>query len=87
MTLFRLDASIRVDGSHSRALGDLVEHEWTAAHPGDRVLRRHLGTDPIPATAWADAVVRLPPAGRPADRRPGRRRRARGRARRRAGRR
>ena len=55
MTLFRLDASIRVDGSHSRALGDLVEHEWTLAHPGDRVLRRHLGTDPVPATAWADA--------------------------------
>ncbi len=56
MTLFRLDASIRVDGSHSRALGDLVEREWTQAHPGDEVLRRHLGTDPIPATAWADAV-------------------------------
>jgi FMN-dependent NADH-azoreductase len=56
MTLFRLDASIRVDGSHSRALGDLVEHEWTAAKPGDPVVRRHLGTDPVPATAWADAV-------------------------------
>ena len=57
MPLFRLDASIRVDGSHSRALGDLVEHEWAVAHPGDRVLRRHIGTDPIPATAWADAVA------------------------------
>lgn len=56
MTLFRLDASIRVEGSHSRALGDLVESEWTLAHPGDEVLRRHLGTDPVPATAWADAV-------------------------------
>ena len=56
MTLFRLDASIRVEGSHSRALGDLVEHEWTQAHPGDEVVRRHLGTDPLPATAWADAV-------------------------------
>jgi FMN-dependent NADH-azoreductase len=56
MTLFRLDASIRVDGSHSRALGDLVEHEWRQAHPGDKVVGRHLGTDPIPATAWADAV-------------------------------
>jgi FMN-dependent NADH-azoreductase len=57
MTLFRLDASIRVDGSHSRALGDLVEQEWTAANLDGRVLRRHLGTDPIPATAWADAVT------------------------------
>jgi FMN-dependent NADH-azoreductase len=56
MTLFLLDASIRVEGSHSRALGDLVEHEWTRAHPGDKVIRRHLGADPIPATAWADAV-------------------------------
>ena len=56
MTLFRLDASIRVEGSHSRALGDLVEHEWTQARPGDDVVRRHVGTNPIPATAWADAV-------------------------------
>jgi len=57
MTLFRLDASIRVDGSHSRALGDLVEHEWTQAHPGDEVVSRHLGADPVPATAWADAAL------------------------------
>jgi FMN-dependent NADH-azoreductase len=56
MPLFRLDASIRVEGSHSRALGDLVEHEWTQARPGDDVIRRHVGTNPIPATAWADAV-------------------------------
>ncbi len=56
MTLFRLDASIRVEGSHSRALGDRVEAEWTRAHPGDTIVRRHLGTDPIPSSAWADAV-------------------------------
>jgi FMN-dependent NADH-azoreductase len=56
MTLFRLDASIRVEGSRTRALGDLVEREWTRAHPGDRVIRRHVGTDPVPATAWAEAV-------------------------------
>src|SRR3954447_24844872 len=56
MTLFRLDASIRVEGSRSRALGDLVEREWTQAHPGDEVVSRHLGADPVPATAWADAV-------------------------------
>jgi FMN-dependent NADH-azoreductase len=57
MTLFRLDASIRVEGSRSRALGDLVEREWATSHPGDEVVRRHLGTDPVPATAWADSVV------------------------------
>ena len=56
MTLFRLDASIRVEGSHSREIADLVEHEWLSAHPDDDVVRRHLGTEPVPATAWADAV-------------------------------
>jgi FMN-dependent NADH-azoreductase len=66
MTLFRLDASIRTDGSHSRALGDLVEDEWLRAHPGDEVVRRHLGTDPIPSSAWAAAVdgAYTSPAGR-----------------------
>jgi FMN-dependent NADH-azoreductase len=57
MTLFRLDASIRLEGSHSRALGDLVEREWTGAHRGDEVIRRHVGTDPVPASAWAHAVA------------------------------
>jgi FMN-dependent NADH-azoreductase len=32
-TLFRLDASIRTEGSTSRALGDIVEREWRAGHP------------------------------------------------------
>lgn len=56
MTLFRLDASWRTEGSHSRAIGDLVEQSWTERHPDETVLRRHLGTDPLPATAWAAAV-------------------------------
>ena len=56
MTLFRLDASIRVEGSASREIADIVEQEWLAAHPGDRIERRHIGVDPIPATAWAAAV-------------------------------
>ena len=56
MTLFRLDASFRVEGSHSRAVGDVVETAWTEANPGERVERRHVGTDVIPATAWGDAV-------------------------------
>ena len=56
MTLFRLDASIRVDGSHSRAIADIVEQEWTAGHPDDRIVRRHVGTEPIPATTWATAA-------------------------------
>jgi hypothetical protein len=28
MSLFRLDASIRVEGSHSRVIADIVEQEW-----------------------------------------------------------
>lgn len=56
MTLFRLDASILPATSASRELGDLVEAEWTAAHPASSVLRRDLSTDPTPATAWRDAV-------------------------------
>ena len=56
MSLFRLDASIRVEGSHSRAIADIVEQEWRDAHPGESVIRRHAGVDPIPATAWATAA-------------------------------
>jgi len=56
MTLFRLDASIRVEGSASREIADLVEQEWLAAHPGDQVERRHIGVDVLPADAWGHAV-------------------------------
>jgi FMN-dependent NADH-azoreductase len=57
MPLFRLDASIRVDGSQSREVADIVEREWRAARPDDPIVRRHVGTEPVPATAWADAVA------------------------------
>jgi FMN-dependent NADH-azoreductase len=57
MTLFRLDASIREDGSHSRAIADLVEAEWRSANPSEQILRRHIGIDPIPANAWTAAVT------------------------------
>ncbi|MEU8820908.1 NAD(P)H-dependent oxidoreductase [Actinoplanes sp. NPDC048796] len=57
MTLFRLDASIRIDGSTSREIADIVEHEWLASHPGDKVVNRHVGAEPIPATAWGNAVA------------------------------
>ncbi|OAZ44914.1 ACP phosphodiesterase [Microbacterium arborescens] len=57
MTLFRLDASILPATSASRELGDLVEAEWLAAHPSSDVMRRDIAADPIPATAWRDAVT------------------------------
>src|ERR1700753_4042575 len=56
MSLFRLDASIRVEGSHSREIPDIVEREWQSHQPTTEVVRRHIGSDPIPSTAWADAT-------------------------------
>lgn len=56
MSLFRLDASIRAEGSASRAIADIVETEWRAGNPGAPVTRRHIGTSPVPATAWGAAV-------------------------------
>jgi FMN-dependent NADH-azoreductase len=56
VTLYRLDASIRTEGSHSRSIADVVEQEWRAAHPGSRIVRRHIGLDPIPTATWATAV-------------------------------
>jgi FMN-dependent NADH-azoreductase len=56
MTLFRLDASINREGSHSRRLADLVQDEWTAAHRGDAVINREIGVDPLPTGAWGAAV-------------------------------
>ena len=56
MSLFRLDASIRVEGSASREIADIVEAEWRAGNPAAPVTRRHVGTEPVPATAWGDSV-------------------------------
>src|SRR3984957_17165589 len=56
MTLFRLDASINPANSSSRALADIVEAEWQAANPGGTVVRRNLGTEPLPAGAWTAAL-------------------------------
>ncbi|WP_030567801.1 NAD(P)H-dependent oxidoreductase [Streptomyces aureocirculatus] len=55
MSLFRLDASILPGTSVSAELADLVQSEWAAVHPDTPVVRRHLGTDPLPADAWAHA--------------------------------
>ncbi|MFI5067727.1 MAG: FMN-dependent NADH-azoreductase [Streptosporangiales bacterium] len=71
MSLFRLEASIRAEGSHSRAIADIVEQEWRAGRPDEPVTRRLIGLEPVPATAWADAVSAR---GVPADERtPGQR--------------
>jgi FMN-dependent NADH-azoreductase len=57
MSLFRLDASILPGTSASAELADLLEAEWTDARPGEPVVRRHLGTDPLPSDAWMLATT------------------------------
>jgi FMN-dependent NADH-azoreductase len=56
MSLFRLDASIRPEGSASRAIGDIVEKTWRESQPDATITRRHIGLNPLPSTAWANAV-------------------------------
>jgi FMN-dependent NADH-azoreductase len=57
MTLLRIDASIQGARSASSELADLVLAEWSAERPDEPVVRRHLGTDPLPADAWATAIT------------------------------
>ncbi len=56
MTLFRLDASIRTEGSASREIADIVEAEWLAAHPGDESCAATSASTSLPADAWGTAV-------------------------------
>jgi FMN-dependent NADH-azoreductase len=56
MSLFRLDASIRIEGSHSRAIADIVEATWRDDNPDAAITRRSIGIDPLPSTTWALAV-------------------------------
>ncbi|WP_424217262.1 NAD(P)H-dependent oxidoreductase (plasmid) [Streptomyces sp. BI20] len=57
MNLFRLDASILPTTSTSAEIADKAEAEWRAAHPDGTVTRRRLGTEPLPADAWALATT------------------------------
>jgi FMN-dependent NADH-azoreductase len=57
MSLFRLDASIFPGTSASAELAAVIEAEWTAGRAGAPVVRRDLGSNPLPATAWALATT------------------------------
>lgn len=57
MSLFRLDASILPGTSASAELAGVIEAEWTAGRPGATVVRRDLGSTPLPADAWALATT------------------------------
>lgn len=56
MALFRLDASIRTEGSHSRQIADIVEREWRETYPDSAVTNREIGVQPLPSDVWAAAV-------------------------------
>lgn len=57
MSLLRIDASIRHDGSASRALADTIEAQWLHATADTRVVRRDIGTSPLPSDAWAQTLA------------------------------
>ncbi|QQR39565.1 FMN-dependent NADH-azoreductase [Devosia rhizoryzae] len=54
-TLFRLDASIRHDGSVTRSVADRLQ-AGVEDNADARIVRRDVGIEPLPATAWAAAV-------------------------------
>jgi FMN-dependent NADH-azoreductase len=56
MSLYRLDASIRSEGSVSRAIADIVEQSWREGESDVEVTRRQIGLEPLPSGAWALAV-------------------------------
>ncbi|WP_326796585.1 NAD(P)H-dependent oxidoreductase [Streptomyces sp. NBC_01808] len=57
MKLFRIDASILPGASASAEIADTVQAAWAQTHPDAPVERRHLGTAPLPADAWALATT------------------------------
>jgi FMN-dependent NADH-azoreductase len=56
MSLYRLDASIRHEGSASRGIADVVEDSWREGDAKADVTRRDVGVEPFPSNAWALAV-------------------------------
>lgn len=55
-TLFRLDASIRHEGSVTRAVADTVETAIAENVNLDRIVRRDVAHDPIPGALWATSA-------------------------------
>jgi FMN-dependent NADH-azoreductase len=56
MQFFRLDASLRSEGSVTRMLADAVEQEWLREFPDAQIVRRDLGRNPLPPV-WPEAVA------------------------------
>ncbi|MDR3474767.1 MAG: NAD(P)H-dependent oxidoreductase [Devosia sp.] len=55
-TIFRLDASIRKDGSVTRAIANTLESTLVAELGNAVVIRREVGLTPLPSTAWAESA-------------------------------
>jgi FMN-dependent NADH-azoreductase len=57
-TIFRLDSSIRTEGSVSRGVADTLENAIIEAEGNDTVVnRRDIAADPLPGDAWATAAM------------------------------
>jgi len=56
LTIYRLDASIRKEGSVSRAVADSLETALIADAGSARIVHREIGLTPIPSTAWQTSV-------------------------------
>ena len=63
MSLFRLDASIRVEGSHSREIADIVELATGIAYR-EQVIRMHVGQAPRLTPTRTRARPRRPAAAK-----------------------
>ena len=55
-SLYRLDASIRDNGSITRRVADNFEATLTDNLRDASIIRREIGLTPLPSTAWAGAV-------------------------------
>lgn len=55
-TLLRVDASMRTEGSVSRAVADATATAWAADTTDATVVRRDLSASPLPSDAWALAI-------------------------------
>ncbi|GIE86289.1 FMN-dependent NADH-azoreductase [Actinoplanes regularis] len=56
MAILRIDASILGPNSASSALADLAEAGWLETAPDTKIVRRHIGNEPLPSNAWQLAV-------------------------------
>jgi FMN-dependent NADH-azoreductase len=65
MKFFRLDSSLRNEGSVSRRLADAVEQQWLQQHPSATVIRRDLGNHPLPPLWPAAVAVMMSPPDQP----------------------